>query len=531
MGDQEVNLSPITGTPPALEIRDLTKSFGGVPALFGVNLEIESGKIHALVGANGSGKSTIVKSLSGYHETVDSGSVLIGGNVHGLPLSGALAKKLGLHFVHQDLGLVDQMTVLDNVCLYAGYPISRGVKIDQRQARLYTARLLGALGIDVSPESILESLGPTERVMVAVARATVSDRGTGILILDEPTAAVPITDAARILKVVRDLRDAGWAILYISHHLDEVLDVANAITVIRDGRVVANFERSQIDSVKLADAVIGSNSANDELGGMLQPPGVARPVGDIVLRLDGISGKRLHDIELVIREGEVVGLTGPTGSGKSELARIIAGAARPREGFVELDGTRRDFRTPLDAINAGVGYVPQDRLKHAMLAKASVRENISGLFLKPFVSRWLHLSRRLELEGARAMIHRFNVQPGDPEREVSTLSGGNQQKTVFARASRVASRVLVLDDPTAGVDIGARRQIQEIIRDIATNLAVVVLSTDLDELIALCDRIVILRHGAMSAEFTAPISHDELARAVFAGDRATLSAASSGEQE
>ncbi|MHB2029136.1 MAG: sugar ABC transporter ATP-binding protein [Acidimicrobiales bacterium] len=506
----------------AIEIRNLSKSFGGVPALRGVSISIAPMEIHALVGANGSGKSTIVKSLAGYHDSVDSGEVVVRGVHYSLPLRAATAMRAEIRFVHQDLGLIDQMSVADNVCLYAGFVQSvRGV-INRRASEKYTRELLDGLGIHVAAEALVGSLGPTERVMVAVARATDVRRQKGVLVLDEPTAAVPISEAARILSLVKKLRDSGWAVLYISHHLDEVVGLADRITVLRDGEIVGSDRASEVDVASLTSAIVGDSTTASfdylvpETNNLVtERSGVSLHGG---LRLVDVSGRRVKNVNLDFESGQIVGITGPTGSGKSELARLISGAEKIQGGRLELDGQSIDIENPRDAIDKGIGYVPQDRIKLGILSKASVRENISGLRLRRFLSKYLIISRKSESTNTKDLMKEFGIVPQRPELEVGTLSGGNQQKVVLARASQASTKVLVLDDPTSGVDVGARAQIQGIVHRLSqSDVVVALMSSDLDELISLCNRVVVLRRGEIVADLKAPIRHDTLARAVFGG--------------
>lgn len=501
-----------------IAIRNLSKSFGGVPVLRAIDLDIGAGEIHALVGANGSGKSTIVKSLSGYHEAVDSGEVTIHGDTYPLPLRAADAEAQHIRFVHQDLGLVEQMTLVENVCLYAGYARGRFGRIRGRASRKLAVEALRALGLEVNPETLVRELGPTERVIVAVARATASNERAGLLVLDEPTAAIPVDDIERIVGVVRSRTAAGWAVLYISHRLDEVLDLADQVSVLRDGRLVANPARGELDAHELSDMIVGETSAvpRPRLDPVADSAAPAAKSG-AGLVVEDLYGTRLRGISLQVKPGEVVGVTGPTGCGKSELGRILVGAQAPAQGRISIGGQRVAFRHPRDALDAGVGYVTQDRTHLGLIPKGSVRENISGIRLE-HARRGVRISFAEETATARRWIEAFQVHPARTERPITSLSGGNQQKTVLARAAQSAKTVLVLDDPTAGVDVGARAQIQEIVKDLARGgRAVVVLSTELDELVDLADRVLVLRRGEVSDNLQSPLSAERIARAVFAG--------------
>jgi ribose transport system ATP-binding protein len=458
--------------------------------------------------------------LAGYHESVDSGQVVVRGVTYDLPLRGDTAKKADIRFVHQDLGLVDQMSITDNVCLYAGYMKSKRFMIKQQPSEEMTQNLLIDLGISIPSTTVVGNLGPTEKVMVAVARATVAHEHRGVLILDEPTAAVPFADAARILHVVRQLRDSGWAILYISHHLDEVLGLADRITVLRDGATVASNVTTEMDVGTLTRAIIGdvklTSSLDESSNHELKVSDSSASADSIELR--GVYGRRLRDVNIRFDAGTVTGVTGPTGSGKSELGRILSGAERIKSGEILINGQVVQFHSPLDALAQGIGYVPQDRIRSGLLSKATVRENLSGLKTRRFAGRFWNIRRGLEAANAKSGIEEFGIVPTNTEIQISSLSGGNQQKAVLARASQASSTGLILDDPTSGVDVGARAQIQEIIRRLAkTDVAVAILSSDLDELLSLCDRIIVLRRGEVSTILHSPVSREELAQATFGG--------------
>lgn len=505
-----------------IEIHHLSKSFGGVPVLKDINLTIGAGEIHALVGANGSGKSTIVKVLSGYHENVDSGEISIRGTIQPLPIHGAEVHQLGISFVHQDLGLVEQMSLIDNVCLYSGYSVDKFKRIDEVRSRSTAVDVLHQLGLDSDPRTLVRDLGPTERVIVAVARATAARESPGLLVLDEPTAAIPVGDIARIIDVVRTRRNAGWAILYISHRLDEVLDLADRVSILRDGSLVATRQSGELDSRELSDMIIGPSI----LGQRVAATSSIEDNQDSTSRMtpthqrmvaSTLSGRRLKDLSFIVAPGEILGVTGPTGCGKSELGRILAGAELATSGSFSLGEKLLHLTHPSKALDAGLAYVPQDRARLSLIPKGSVRENISGLRLK-LLTQGIRISRRLESANAKKWINSFGIVPSDEERPISSLSGGNQQKTVIARAVQSAKAALVLDDPTAGVDVGARAQIQNIIRELAASgLPIVLLSTELDELVSLSDRVIVLRGGVASSILKAPFTSEELARAVFAG--------------
>jgi ribose transport system ATP-binding protein len=481
------------------------------------------------VGANGSGKSTLVKALAGYHRTVDAGEVLLDGEPHLLPLSPDEVMRKGIRFVHQDLGLVDQMAVVDNVCLYAGYERAAGRGVDWARSKRRAVERLAELGLHVAPETPVSVLGPAERVILAVARATSEVDGRGTIVLDEPTAAIPVQEVARIMGVVRARRDEGWGILYISHRLDEVLDLSDRVSVLRDGRLLLTEQSSAVDAHELARLVAGDTTTPagpavgdaDQVETRRTRSRRQDPAGASIAEAVELHGRILRGVTLNLAPGEIVGVTGPAGCGKSELGRIFAGAESPQSGFIALRDTPMVLRSPRHAQRMGVGYVPQDRIHEALLRDASVRENISGFRLAGAWRRgWLSVRR--ERAAARAQIKEFGVVPARPELAIASLSGGNQQKCVLARAAAPASALLVLDDPTAGVDVAARAHIHRLIEGLADRgIGVLLLSTEMEELERLADRVLVLRRGLVTAEHAGEsLTPDRIAESVFAGTAA-----------
>ena len=492
--DDEQRAGP---APVALRITGLTKTFPGQRALDNVDLEIAPGEIHALVGQNGSGKSTVVKVLAGYHEP-DDGAVA---EVAGVPFelgSSTAALGAGLRFVHQDLGLVETMSVSDNFRmsrrLRSLAPLRRGD--DRADAR----RALEALGYAIDPTAPIAALAESERTAVGVARALDGAGEDGrfpLLVLDEATAALPGPEVSRLFGALRRVAAAGTAVLFISHYLDEVLSIADRVTVLRDGKRVATTPVSELTHEGLANLMLGRQlvaeaAAHTRLDA---PPEGA----EAVLSLRGVGGAELAPFNLDVQPGEVVGIAGLTGSGRDELASLLSGR-RVRTGEVHVGGRLIPPHRPRSAIDAGLCAVPADRANDALFRMETVRENLTIADLKPFWSGG-RLRKRDETAHAALWVQELDVRPARTDAIIGELSGGNQQKVVMARWFRCTPRVLVLDEPTQGVDVGSKADIHRLV-DLATSrgTATIVCSSDSAELERLCSRVIVLQRGVVIAE-------------------------------
>jgi ribose transport system ATP-binding protein len=498
-----------------LSVRGLSKTFAGQRALAGVDLDIEAGEIRALVGENGCGKSTLIKILAGFHEP-DPGARV---EVAGTPLppgNAAAADAAGLRFVHQDLGLVGTLDTLDNLALGHGYARGRGGFIRWgREVRDARAALSG-LGYDIDVRRPVGTLSISERTAVAVARALSATRGEAtVLVLDEPTANLPAAEAARLFALVRTVRDAGVAVLFVSHHLDEVFGLADSVTVLRDGRHVTTRPAAGLSEPELVALVIGHPLQVHEAR---EEEAAAGAAAAPVLAVRRAAGTVVRGIDLDVHAGEVVGVAGITGSGREELAGMLFGGG-PRSGSVTVCGVDVPARRPDRAIAAGMGLVPAERHANAAFLAASVRENVAMVDVGRNVIAGLLRSGR-EKSDVGQWLGRLQVRPARTEFAMSALSGGNQQKVVLARWLRQAPRVLVLDDPTQGVDIGAKTEIHALIDDAAAQgMAVLVVSSDHEDLARLCHRVLVLRSGRVVDELRPPALTPERLTAATIGNR------------
>jgi ribose transport system ATP-binding protein len=475
----------------------VSKTFAGQMALRDVRLDVGYGEVRALVGQNGSGKSTLIKLLAGYHQPDPGGVAEIDGHPFDLG-NPAAARAHGLRFVHQDLALVLGMSVLDNLMLGRDYPRGFAGRIAWRRAREDARRQLRQLGVDVDPATPVGTLSMAERTAVAIGRA-LADTDTGgrlFVVLDEPTAALPQDEVGRLLGVIGHLRRQGHGVLLVSHHLNEVLDVADTVTVLRDGQVVASVPRGEVDYATLTELIVGHPIVRATPAE--RAAALAHGRGHAALSARNLRGARVVDLDLDVHPGEIVGVAGITGSGRESLAPLLIGRL-PRGGDVRVDGRLIRPEQPKHAIDAGVASIPGERARYGVFANLTVRSNLtlSGLAQH---RRWTRIQRRRERAEVEDWIDRLGIVTRGPDAPISSLSGGNQQKVLVGRALRTNPKVLILDDPTQGIDIGARAQIHRVIeRCAADGIAVLLVSTDSDELARLSDRVIVLAGGRQTA--------------------------------
>jgi ribose transport system ATP-binding protein len=486
---------------PALRVRALSKTFPGVRAVRDVDLDVAAGTVHALLGHNGCGKSTLIKTLAGVYAPDPGSRAWIDGDELqlGHPED---ANRKGLRFVHQELGLVPELGAVDNVGLVLGFERRRFGRIDWRRQAKVTEELLERFGFHLDPRQPLATATPAERTAVAIVRA-VADwrRGQGVVVLDEPTASLPAHEVTELFRLIRDIRDTGTAVILVSHRLDEVMSIADHATVMREGQVVwdgATAEMGAAGFVKLIAHTQGQAWADEPPD--LPTRGAAN--GDApALEARDVSSRYLRGVNLQVRRGEIVGVAGLLGSGREELPYIIAGAQT--EGvtgtFTILGRTLTELSIER-ARELGVALVPADRAREGIIADFTTRENVSLAGLAQLSNRTM-VAPSLERRFARRWLEAVSADPAASERHVTTLSGGNQQKAVLARWLSVSPRVLLLSEPTAGVDVGARAVIYDQLRRRADEgLAVLMASSDVEDLLAVCDRVLVLRDGVVVRE-------------------------------
>ena len=486
---------------PVLDIVSLSKTFPGQVALSEAAMTVLPGQVHALVGQNGSGKSTLIKILAGYHRPDPGSDVrLLGHPVDIAALSDA--DRARIHVMHQDLGLVDSLNSVENLALGRGFKTTRMGRIRWRAETERASALLERFDATFDPRVPTASLTPSERAILALARALQEwDDSGGVLVLDEPTASLPRPEVDRLFAAVRRVAERGAGVVFVSHRLDEVFEIADHVTILRDGRVTASMPTSQLDHQRLITLIVGREL--EERASVATGSESAS-----VLDICGLWGDVVEGFDLSVRAGEVVGVAGLVGSGRDELPGLVFGASHRTAGTVSVSG--RDVPAdPHRAVEAGMAFVPADRKRHGVIASQSLRHNITLPRLGTLTTRG-RLSRRAESAEARRWVDRVDLRPPDPDRRVATLSGGNQQKAVLARWLRTEPRVLILDEPTQGVDVGAKASIYALLGEAAaTGMAMLLCSSETEELVLLCDRVVVLREGRIAAELTGDTLNQE----------------------
>ena len=484
-------------------MRTIAKRFPGVVALDQVDFDVARGEIVALMGENGAGKSTLMKILAGIHRP-DGGEIRLDGVPVGIDSPGAAAR-LGVAFIHQELEMIDTVDVAGNIFLgrepHRGGPLRL---LDRRRMEQNAAQHLSRIGAAIAPRTIVGGLPTAQQQLVAIARAlSVEAR---ILILDEPTASLGSDDAERLFGVLRELRAGGTAIVYISHRLAEIDAIADRAVVLRDGRNAGMLPRGEIRPDRLVQLMVGRTLGAEYASRQAASPGRAADSRTPRLQIDRVRTSRYPgaDVSLTVHRGEVLGIAGLIGAGRSELAEAVCGMGPRLSGRVLLDGVPVAIATPRDAIRHGICLVPEDRRRHGVIGKMSVRENITLPNLSVFARLGL-LNRRAESAAARQTATSLTVKTPSLEAPVGTLSGGNQQKVVLGRWLALGPRAIVFDEPTHGVDVGARAEIHRLIRRLADDgAAVVLISSDLDEIVAECDRVAVMHDGRVTGVLERP---------------------------
>lgn len=466
---------------------NISKAFAGVQALKGVSLELSAGEVHALVGENGAGKSTLVKIITGAHQP-DNGTLEIGGRLveHNDPVA---SRRLGIAAIYQQPALFPDLTVAENIAigLESGGPWRR-VRWNERRAR--ARELLGKVGASIPPNTVVERLTMPEQQLVEIARALGAT--ARILIMDEPTASLSEREVQRLFRVVRELCEHSVGVIYISHRLDELFQVADRVTVLRDGAVVATRPMPEVDRGELIRLMVGR-----ELTAVF--PKQAVTIGETVLELRGVTSRAsgVRDVDLKLRAGEILGLAGLVGAGRTELARILFGITPADRGQILLRGKRVAIHLPAQAVDLGLAYVPEDRRRHGVILDLPIAANTSLAILRR-ISSIGRMNFRRERAIATTLVERLAVKTPSIDTPAAELSGGNQQKVAVARWLAAEPQVLILDEPTQGIDVGAKAEIHRLMSELAgQGLAILMISSELPEILGMSDRIAVMHAGTI----------------------------------
>jgi ribose transport system ATP-binding protein len=504
-------LSPIIGSPeaphapPVLSLSNISKRFGAARALSGVSMDVAAGQIHGLLGKNGSGKSTLVKVLAGFHAPDAGGRLSFNGEGVALPLRSGDFRRLGMSFVHQNLGLVPSLTVLENLRI-AELTTSRTPFINWREERRRGSEALSRFGLSLDPSERVDRLTPVERALLAIVRAFEEVRATceitgkpGLVLLDEPTPFLPREGVESLFSLVRSIVSMGSSVVFISHDIDEVMQITDRVTVLRDGEIAGTLETAKATHDEVVEMIVGRRIERDGAGRVANVQGRSAK-----LRLENVSGKTLQPCTIVLGRGEVLGLTGLIGSGYEEIPYLTFGARPSRSGAITLDEDNEKIElsamTPRRAIALGFALLPGDRNGASGVGSLPIVDN---MFL-PDVDRFFRggvINNRAMIREARSLGAAYEVSPNDPHLKLSALSGGNAQKVLVARWMNRKPKLLLLDEPTQGVDVGTRQQIFAAIREAANmGMSVICSSSDAEQLADICDRVLVFARGRISTE-------------------------------
>ncbi|MEF9916710.1 MAG: sugar ABC transporter ATP-binding protein [Lachnospiraceae bacterium] len=473
-----------------LEMKNITKHFGGVKALTDVSLSVKKGEVHALIGENGAGKSTLMKILSGAYQR-DSGEVIVDGTVANIHAPKD-AKDLGIAVIYQEFMLAPDLTVAENIFIDK---LSAGkMTINWKQLKLQAKEQLCKLGFDdIDPGARVGNLSVAYQQVVEICKCLTRD--AKILVLDEPTAVLTFSEIEKLFGVIRKLSSEGVSIVYISHRLEEIFQLSDNITILKDGTYVATVLTKSIDKQKLVNMMVGR-----ELTQLFPKRNAA--IGEVVLKVDHLNaGKLVNNISFHVKAGEVLGFSGLVGAGRTETMRAIFGADKKISGKINYFGKDVDFKDPRQAIDSGFGLLPEDRKKQGLLLEQSIRMNATLASLRKITNKLGIINHKKEKEYVKTLLASVSTKYGSAEDNVNSLSGGNQQKIALAKWLSADCKCIVFDEPTRGVDVGAKTEIYKIINSLAeSGVAIIMISSEMPEIIGMCDRAIIMRQGEIAGE-------------------------------
>lgn len=482
---------------PALEIRHASKSFGGSTVLDDVSLEVRGGEVHALLGENGSGKSTLIKIISGFHiPDSDEASMTVGG-VDVMLGDPAASHDAGLRFVHQHLAVIQEFSAVENIALDAGY--SRPAFIDWAEQARRTEGLLKAFDVEIDIWCPLSELRPIDRAAVAICRAMVGGDQISTLILDEPTSLLPAREVEQLFRLIGQLTKSGVGVIYVTHRLDEVFEIADRVTILKDGLSQGTVPSNELTREKLTTLIVGRVVSQSR---RKRADSVVDHGEEPIMSVTELEGSSLRGISFDLAKGEILGVAGLTGSGREEVARAVLGADEDGTGNVKVGDSVLEPLDPIEALAHGLILGLSNVKSGSAVRQFTARENITMASLSSFRGKLGMLRRQSEFLAASEWTQHLDIRPPDPEMRFALLSGGNQQKVILARCLNAKPKVLVLDDPTAGVDVGARQAIyDQIITQAERGLGILICSNDLEDIVGVCDRVLVLRGGRIVAEF------------------------------
>lgn len=490
-----------------IEMKDIYKSFGKNDVLKGVDFTLNDGEIHALVGENGAGKSTLMNILSGVLSK-DKGEILIDGKEVDISDTN-VAKKYGISFIHQELSDWPELTVMDNI--FMNNEIKNGIFLDKAKMRKKCIELLERFDLDINPKTKVSELSVGQRQMMEIAKANLNK--VNVLILDEPTSALTNNEIDKLFKLIKRLRDKNVSMIYISHRMEEIFSLTNKITVMRDGKSVSVMDTNKTDEREVVSYMVGR-----DIGDFY--PEMDAEISDVKIELKNFNREGFFkDINIKAKKGEVLGISGLMGAGRTEIMRSVFGLDPKDSGEIFIDGKKIEIKNPADAIKNKIGFVTENRQEEGLILDESIRENISLLNFDKF-SKNSFIDKAKEKNLSDNLVDSFKVKTQSSESKISDLSGGNQQKVVFAKWYAIGPEILILDEPTKGVDVGAKREIYDLIKDLTNKgVSIILISSDLPELISLSNRIYVIHEGKIQGELLKKDASQEKIMTLATGGR------------
>lgn len=474
-----------------ISLSNISKTFPGVKALEDIQLEVKKGEVHALIGENGAGKSTLIKILSGVYQPDEGASIVIDGTEY-KSLTPISSLRKGIVVIYQDFSLFPNLTVAENIAI--SLEIEKNNKVLNWEKMRETAKkAIERLGVDIDVDTQLGNLSIAKQQLVAIARALVYD--AKMIIMDEPTSALSKGEVELLFKIIRSLQSSGIAILFVSHKLEELFEVSSRFTVLRDGKYVGSYDREELDNDKLIALMVGRKIEFERYK--------ANKLGKTLLEVKNLSKRgNFKDVSFELREGEIIGITGLVGAGRTEVVQALCGINIADSGQIILEGKEAVIRTPEDAVRQGIAYVPESRQTEGLVVRQSVEDNITVTVMKQLLGKFSVISFDKKRKLAEEWIKTLNIKPSYPDMIVQKLSGGNQQRVVIAKWLATNPRVLIIDEPTNGIDVGAKREIHQLLRSLAAKgMGIIMVSSELPEVLAISDKVLVMRHGRITGNF------------------------------
>lgn len=472
-----------------IKLENVSKTFPGVKALDGINLEVRKGEVHALVGENGAGKSTLIKILSGNYQPDPGAAITIDGELceHITPMS---AIEKGIIVIYQDFSLFPNLTVAENIAI-SDQLGKKNKPVSWKEMKAVAQKAVSDLGVDIDINVNLETLSMARQQLVAIARALACD--AKLIVMDEPTSTLSKGEVELLFKIIRGLQEKGIAVLFVSHKLEELFEISSIFTIIRDGQYVGTYPREEMDNDKLISLMVGRKVEFIHMG--------AESIGDTLLEVKGLSKfGNFKDVSFELHKGEILGMTGLVGAGRTEVVQAICGIEAADSGEILIDGKKTEIKSMGDALKYGIGYVPESRLTEGLVLSKSAADNITLTYLKKLRGKLGLISLRKKEASAREWINTLNVKPGFADMAAQKFSGGNQQRIVIAKWLATDPKILIVDEPTNGIDVGAKDEIHKLLRELAgKGMGIIMISSELPEVLAISDRILVMRRGMINA--------------------------------